>query len=77
VKSAKLLAQRRLTAACSRQAGLARSSARAVPSTEAFKGSVGLWGRGSEGLQLMRKSLGRHEGHPAFASALQQRKPPR
>jgi hypothetical protein len=41
-----------------------RRSARALPSKRPIKGSVDLCGRGPEGLQLMRQSLGGHQEHP-------------
>ena len=51
---------RGLTRACSRQAEGGRNSVRAGSSQWPNSGSVDLCGRGLEGLQLMRKSLGAH-----------------
>jgi hypothetical protein len=56
-------AVRSLTRACGRRAGPAPAAARATPSGECHKGSVGLCGRGHKGPQLMRKSLG---GRPSI-----------
>jgi hypothetical protein len=55
------LRARRLTRACSRQAGEGRGSARARGSLRPSSGSVDLCGRRHDRLQLMRKSLGSHE----------------
>ena len=56
--SISVIARRSLTRACSRQAGVGRSSARARCSPWPSSGSVSLCGRGPEGLQLMRNPLG-------------------
>jgi hypothetical protein len=52
-----------LTRACSRQAGQARNSERAAPSSSALW-NEGSCGRRLEGLQLMRMSLGNNREPP-------------